>query len=136
MFRRRITWASLVIGWHEFQSYLFAVFHRTRLSRAVHVVCMPLIVLATIATAMQMSPWLGGAFAIALAGFYGLLAWRNRLALLGLAMMPIVAGLTAAAYSWSAAYDGGAIPLSMPAAVMVGLALVQTVSHVLEHVPI
>ena len=112
----------------EFQCYLYAVFHRTLLSRLSHVVLMPIIVTATIATMLSISLPLGVAAALGLSAFYSLMAWRNGLALLGVLMLPVMAALSGLAWLW-------ALSGSQPAYWMFGLALAQTLSHSLEHVP-
>ena len=113
----------------EFQAYLYAVFHRTRLARVVHIVCMPLIVLSTVATISQIAPAFGWGAAGVLALFYAVLSVRNRMWLLGAVMLPVTAALAWAATMWAAAGVG------IPALWMVGLSLIQTLSHSLEHVP-
>jgi hypothetical protein len=114
-----------------YQAYLNMIFHRTRLARVGHAVCMPVIVTGLLALCcpVRLGPVNGSLPAAVLLAFWWL-AWaaKERDPWWGTACLGLVATLYAAA---NTAYALGARPLPW---VLVG-ALLQAASHAREPLP-
>lgn len=127
----------------RYQAYLNLIFHRTRLARAGHAVCMPLVVASMLAACCALP--LGSlpvnaslAAAAALAAWWVWWAVKERDALWGASAVVLVAALYAAAnaaYGLRPAAVAGSAPLAQPLAWVVLFSLLQAGSHVLEPLP-
>lgn len=115
-----------------FQTYLFAVFHRTRLARAGHWLLMPLIVLAVLTTGFALHGLVGALLTIVLASSYARVALRHDMPLLGTLGALVALGLGAGGY---ALVTAAAVSAATAGAAMLVLSLGQALSHVLEDVP-
>lgn len=129
----------------DYQTYLYEVFHRTRLSQVVHVLVFPLVNLALLVglAGLWRGPAVGpvaldGAtlFSAGLAGWYGLLALRARSPLWG----ALCVGAVAALWVVARALHGVALPAlgaegqlwASPWLWAAGLSIVIAASHALE----
>jgi hypothetical protein len=134
-----------------YQSYLNAIFHRTRLAKVGHAVCMPVIVTAALAALCPLR--LGGAPAsadwaplvnaslpavVALAVWWTWWAVKERDALWGVCNVAMAVALYALANAyahWGPHAIGGVAIGSAPLAWMLLGSLLQAGSHVLEPLP-
>jgi hypothetical protein len=107
-----------------YQAYLDAVFHRTRLARVGHAVCMPVIV-ASLLAALDPITLVG---AVLLAVWWGswALIWRD--ALWGTCAVGLAGGL------YAATFVVAALPWPAVVTALVG-SLLQAASHALEPLP-
>ena len=116
-----------------YQSYLNHVFHRTRLARAGHAICMPVIVTALLALLYPVHATLPGA--VALAAWWAYWAVKERDRVWGVSAV----GLAAALYPFALALGRlGAVepsPLAQPWAWVLFAGALQAGSHVLEPLP-
>jgi hypothetical protein len=112
-----------------FQTYLYAIFHRTWPARLGHAVLMPTIVTAALAWAAMWSSWLATGLSLSMAAWYVAMARREHMALLGVVSVGSVAFMLPAASYWGAAAVAGAVH---PGLVLVLAALGQTLSHAAE----
>ena len=143
-----VTPATNVTGLNlRYQAYLNLVFHRTRLARVGHAICMPLIVAAALAALcpVRLGSWsaLPGLAlpvnaslpaAIGLAAWWAVWAVKERDAVWGMCAVAFAAALYALA---NVAYLGRpeAGVLGSPVAWMLLGSLVQAGSHILEPLP-
>jgi hypothetical protein len=115
-----------------YQSYLNHVFHRTRLARIGHAVCMPVIVTALLALLYPVHAALPGA--LALAAWWAYWAVKERDLVGGCAV-----GLAAALYPLAQAFGrlGAAdpSPLAQPWTWLLLAGVLQAGSHILEPLP-
>jgi hypothetical protein len=147
-----VTPATNVTGLNlRYQAYLNLVFHRTRLARAGHAICMPLIVTAALAALCPVrlgssSALPGLAFpvnaslpaAIGLAAWWAVWAVKERDAVWGMCGVALAAALYAlanVAYVVRPEAGGVAAPLGSPVAWMLLGSLMQAGSHILEPLP-
>jgi len=116
-----------------YQSYLNHVFHRTRLARAGHAICMPVIVTALLALLYPVHATLPGA--VALAAWWAYWAVKERDRVWGVSAV----GLAAALYPFALALGRlGAVepsPLAQPWAWVLFAGALQAGSHILEPLP-
>ena len=121
----------------RYQAYLNLVFHRTRLAKVGHAVCMPLIVAAMLAACCAL-PLGALPVALGLATWWGWWAVKERDAVWAVAGVVLVAMLYVAA---NAAYThrpqtiAGFALLAQPLAWVVLASLLQAASHALEPLP-
>jgi hypothetical protein len=147
-----VTPATNVTGLNlRYQAYLNLVFHRTRLARAGHAICMPLIVAATLAALcpLRLGTWpaLPGLSlpvnasllaAIGLAAWWASWAVKERDAVwgaCGVALTAVLYALANMAYQARPDAAGFAALLGSPVAWMLLGSLLQAGSHVLEPLP-
>jgi hypothetical protein len=111
----------------QFQTYLYAIFHRGLLPRMSHAVLMPLMQIAMFAVAAAVHPAVAGALAAVLAAWHGRLAWRHGVPALAWVTIPSVVLMLVAGVAW-AGHPGA------PAAWLVGLlaGVLQASSHAFE----
>jgi hypothetical protein len=121
--------AHVATGSLEFQAYLYAIFHRSAVARVGHLILMPLIVLAIVATVATLSGTAGWVLGGLLAALYVGLPLQHRMPLLA-ALSGAVAVLLSAAGLWWAAHPS-VVP-GAPAAWLVGLAFLQVLTHLAE----
>lgn len=114
-----------------FQAYLYSIFHRTWPAKLGHVVLMPLIAVATLATAGTLHPALCVAAGVALVVWYARVAGAHRLPLLAGVLAASGAAFTFAALAWSARWSDLGV-WAHPALVWAALGLAQTLSHLTE----
>ena len=116
-----------------YQSYLNHVFHRTRLARAGHAICMPVIVTALLALLYPVHATLPGA--VALAAWWAYWAVKERDRVWGVSAV----GLAVALYPFALALGRlGAVepsPLAQPWAWVLFAGALQAGSHILEPLP-
>jgi hypothetical protein len=147
-----VTPATNVTGLNlRYQAYLNLVFHRTRLARAGHAICMPLIVTAALAALCPVRLGSSSALpglalpvnaslpaAIGLAAWWAVWAVKERDAVWGMCGVALAAALYAlanAAYVVRPEAGGVAAPLGSPVAWMLLGSLMQAGSHILEPLP-
>jgi hypothetical protein len=147
-----VTPATNVTGLNlRYQAYLNLVFHRTRLARAGHAFCMPVIVAAMLAALcpLRLGSWpaLPGlaipvnaslAAAIALAAWWVGWAVKERDAVWGVCGVALAAALYSlanVAYYVRPETSGFAAPLGSPITWMLIGSLLQAGSHILEPLP-
>ena len=135
----------------RYQAYLNLVFHRTRLARVGHAICMPLIVAATLAALcpLRLGSWpalpgLALPVNASLPAAIGLAAWwvawavKERDAVWGTCGVALVAALYAlanVAYLVRPQASGVAALLGSPVTWMLVGSLLQAGSHILEPLP-
>ncbi len=116
-----------------YQSYLNHVFHRTRLARAGHAVCMPVIVTALLALLYPVHGTLPGA--VALAAWWAYWAARERDVVWGACAVGLAAALCPLALALGRLGAAGpSFPAQPWAWLLLGGAL-QAGSHILEPLP-
>ena len=147
-----VTPATNVTGLNlRYQAYLNLVFHRTRLARTGHAICMPLIVAACLAALCPLRlgsgpalPGLAVAVNASLPAAIGLAAWwavwavKERDAVWGVCGVVLAGGLYAlanVAYQWRPETGGLAAPLGSPLTWALLGSLLQAGSHILEPLP-
>jgi hypothetical protein len=147
-----VTPATNVTGLNlRYQAYLNLVFHRTRLARAGHAICMPLIVTAALAALCPVRLGSSSALpglalpvnaslpaAIGLAAWWAVWAVKERDAVWGMCGVALAAALYAlanVAYVVRPEAGGVAAPLGSPVAWMLLGSLMQAGSHILEPLP-
>lgn len=115
-----------------FQTYLYAIFHRTLLARVGHTVCMPLIVAALFGTMFVLHPALGVAATAAIGAWYIALGHAN-----GMPALATLGGFVALALGGLGAWWAMAASVwwTHPLTAVVMLGLAQAISHSLEDVP-
>ena len=116
----------------RFQTYLFAVFHRTRVARVGHWICMPMIVLAALTSGFAAHALLGVTMTGVLAAYYLRVALRHGMTALGVlgAALAVAMG-----FGGFALVGVAGVSFGSAVGVMLALSLVQALSHVLEDVP-
>jgi hypothetical protein len=147
-----VTPATNVTGLNlRYQAYLNLLFHRTRLARAGHAICMPLIVAAILASLcpLRVGSWpaLPGLTlpvnaslpaAIGLAAWWAVWAVKEHDAVWGACGVALAAALYAladVAYQVRPDAGGFAAPLGSPLTWVVLGSLLQAGSHILEPLP-
>jgi hypothetical protein len=137
-----VTPATNVTGLNlRYQAYLNLVFHRTRLARVGHAICMPLIVAAALAALcpLRLGSWSALPLNASLPAAIGLAAWwavwavKERDVVWGMSAVALAAALYAlanVAYVVRAEVGGGS-----PVVWMLLGSLLQAGSHVLEPLP-
>lgn len=113
-----------------FQTYLYAIFHRTAVARVGHAILMPAILVAAFASLASLSVPLAVTAAVLLACWYGWLALAHRLPLLAVVMVPLTAALCALGILWVT--PAPSVVPGAPWLWVVLLGLVQTLTHAAE----
>lgn len=116
-----------------YQTYLNHVFHRTRLARAGHAVCMPVIVTALLALLSPLHAVLPGA--VALAAWWAYWAVRERDPLWGGCGIALAAALYPLAQALGRLGAAAHSPLAQPWAWVLIAGALQAGSHILEPLP-
>jgi hypothetical protein len=116
-----------------YQAYLNHVFHRTRLARAGHAACMPVIVTALLALLYPVHATLPGA--AALAAWWAYWAVKERDPLWGGCAVGLAAALGLLAEALGRLGAGEPSPLAQPWAWLLLAGALQAGSHVLEPLP-
>jgi hypothetical protein len=116
-----------------YQSYLNHVFHRTRLAKAGHAVCMPVIVTALLALLYPVHGTLPGA--VALAAWWAYWAARERDVVWGGCAAGLAAALCALALALGRLGAAEPSPLAQPWAWLLLGGALQAGSHILEPLP-
>jgi hypothetical protein len=116
-----------------YQSYLNHVFHRTRLAKAGHVACMPVIVTALLAMLYPVHATLPGA--LALAAWWAYWAVKERDLVWGGCAVALAAALCALAQALGRLGAAGPPGVAQPWAWLLLAGVLQAGSHILEPLP-
>jgi hypothetical protein len=112
-----------------FQTYLYAVFHRSLGARVGHVVLMPIIVAAAMATLAQIWLPLAVLAGVSLSAWYLYVARLNKMMAVGVVSTNLLLALTAVGIFYA---NSGAAAVVPPILIFLGCGIGQMMSHVPE----